>query len=80
MSTLRALWPMAFKIERSNIGSFIVQLVVFAVVCTVVGWIMSLLSHIWIIGWIFGILGSLMEVYCVVGVVLSILVFVGVLS
>ena len=80
MSILKKYWPMSFQIERGNVGAFVVQLVVFLIACTVVGWLIRLLAHIWIIGWIFGLLGELLELYCVAGIVLDILVFVGVIQ
>lgn len=80
MSTLKRFWPTPFKIEKGNIGSFLVQLIVFVVVCAVVGWVIGLLAKIWIIGIIFGLIGGLLELYSLVGIVLCILVFVGVIS
>ncbi len=80
MDMLHSLWPMVFKIQKGDVGSFIVRLILFTVVCAVVGWIISLLSGIFLIGIIFSLLGGLLEIYSVVGVVLCILVFVGVIS
>ena len=80
MSTLKSIWPTPFKIEKGNIVSLIIQLVIFLVVCAVVGWLIGLLSGMPIIGVIFSLLGSLMELYSVVGIVLCVLVFLGILS
>jgi len=77
MEMLHKLWPMVFKIEKGNVGSFIVRLILFVVVCAVVGWVIGLLSGIFLIGIIFSILGALLELYGLVGIVLCILVFVG---
>lgn len=79
MPILKKYWPMSFQVERGNVGSFAAQLLVFLVVCAVVGWLIGLLAHLWIIGWIFSLLGALLELYCVTGIVLSILVFVGII-
>ncbi len=80
MSTLKSLWPTPFKIQKGNIGSFLVQLIIFIVVCIVVGWLIGLLSKIPILGIIFTLLGSLMGLYSLVGIVLCVLVFLGVVS
>ena len=80
MSMLKSLWPTPFKIQKGNIGSFLIQLIIFIVICVVVGWLMSLLSNVAIIGVIFKILGSLMGIYSLVGIVLCILVFLGVVK
>lgn len=77
---LKRLWPTPFKIEKGNVGSFVVQLIIFIVVCAVVGIVIGLLSAIPILGIIFWILGSLVELYSFVGVVLCILQFAGVLK
>ena len=80
MDMLKKLWPTPFKIEKGNVGSFVVQLIIFIVVCAVVGIVIGLLSAIPILGIIFWILGSLVELYSFVGVVLCILQFAGVLK
>lgn len=80
MELLHTLWPMVFKIEKGDVGSFIVRLLLFVAACAVIGWVIGLLSHIFIIGILFRILGAVLELYSVVGIVLCILVFVGVVS
>ena len=79
MNFLRTFWPYPFQVKKGDVASLIVKLVIFVVVCTVVGWIVSLLSHIWIIGVIFTLIGSLLELYGVVGIVLCLLCFFGIL-
>ncbi len=78
MQFLRTLWPTPFRIQKKNVASFIIQLVIFLVVCTVVAWLMSILSEIVILGIVFKLIGSLMEIYSTVGIVLCILNFIGV--
>lgn len=80
MDLLRKIWPTPFNIKSGNFGSFIIQLIIFIIICIVVGWLMSLLSSIPVIGVIFSIIGSLMGIYSLVGVVLCILNFFGVLK
>lgn len=78
MQFLRSLWPTPFKIKKGDVVSLIVQLVIFLVVCTVVGWLIGILAGIPILGIIFTLLGSLMEIYSLVGIVLCVLIFLGI--
>ena len=77
MQFLRSLWPTPFKIKKGDVVSLIIQLVIFLVVCAVVGWLIGLLSAIPILGIIFTLLGSLMEIYSLVGIILCVLKFLG---
>lgn len=78
MDVLKKFWPTPFKIKKGDLVSFLVQLIIFIVVCAVVGWLLGLLSAIPIIGLIFGLIGALLELYSVVGIILCILVFIGI--
>lgn len=78
MDFLKKLWPTPFKIEKMNVVSFLVQLVIFIVVCAVVGWLISILAKIAIIGIIFSLIGGLVELYGIIGIILCVLKFVGV--
>ncbi len=78
MSFLKSLWPTPFRVGKGNVVSFLIQLVIFIVICAVVGWLISLLAGIPVIGVIFSILGGLMELYGLVGIVLCILRLIGV--
>lgn len=80
MNTLKKLWPTPFKIEKGNLASFIIQLIIFVVICAVVGVLIGVLSSIPVIGVIFWILGSLMELYSIIGIVLCVLVFLDVVK
>lgn len=79
MDFLKKLWPTPFKIEKMNAVSFVVQLLIFVVICAVVGWLIGVLASIPILGIIFSILGGLMELYGLIGVILCVLKFVGVI-
>lgn len=80
MDFLKALWPTPYKIRERDFASFIVQLVVFVVACAVVGVIIGICSFIPILGIIFWIVGGLVELYCVIGVVLCFLQYLGALK
>ena len=80
MDMLKKLWPTPFKIERKTLSSFLIQLIIFIVVCAVVGVLIGVLSAIPILGIIFWIFGSLLEIYSIVGIVLCVLVFLDVIK
>lgn len=78
MDLLKKYFPHAFK--ATELTSFIITLIVYAVISIVCGFVIGLLSAIPLIGIIFTLVGSLIGLYTLVGVVLSILVFVKVLK
>lgn len=80
MDFLKKFWPTPFKIEKGNVGSLIVQLIIFIVICAVVGWLIGILAALPIIGIVFSLVGSLMEIYGLVGIVLSVLKFIGIVE
>lgn len=80
MDFLKTLWPTPFKVKEKDITSLIIQLIIFLVVCAVVGVLIGILSGIAIIGPIFWVVGSLMELYSIVGIVLCIVNFLGLIK
>jgi hypothetical protein len=77
---LRKIWPTPFGVKKGDIVSLIVHGLIFLIVCGVVGWLIGVLANIPLFGWIFGIIGGLMEAYSVIGLILCILKFFGVVS
>ena len=77
MDLLKKFWPTPFKIKEKNIVSFIIQLVIFLVITAVIGWLIGILSAIPVIGLIFGLVGSLIGIYNLVGIILCVLKFLG---
>ena len=77
MDLLKKLWPIPFAIQKGDVVSLVVRLVIFLIACTVVGWLIGFLAGIPILGIIFGLVGSLLEIYSVVGIVLCVLKFLG---
>ena len=80
MDFLKKFWPTPFSIEKKNTASFVVTLIIFILVCAIVGVLIGVLAKIPVAGIIFSIIGSLVEIYGAVGIVLSILKFVGVIE
>lgn len=77
MDFLKKFWPTPFKIREKDVASFVIQLIIFVVVCAVVGWLIGLLANIPIIGIIFSIVGAVVELYGLIGIILCILKFIG---
>lgn len=78
MDFLKKYWPTPFRIKEKDVVSFVIQLLIFVVICAVVGWLISLLASVPVIGIIFGVIGAAVELYGLVGIVLSILKFIGI--
>ena len=75
MDLLKKFWPTAFSVKKGDVVSLVIQLLVFIVVCGVIGILIGVFAKIWLIGVIFKILGTLLEAYGIVGIVLSVLRF-----
>ena len=73
MDMVKKYFPQAFK--ANDVKSLIIALLIYAVLAVVGGFVIGLLGIIPIIGFIAGILGWLLEIYCTIGAILAILVF-----
>ena len=78
METLKKFFPSAFK--ANDLKAFIIALVISVLIDVVCGFVIGLLAAIPLSGIIFSILGAAVGVYALIGIVLSILVFVKVLN
>lgn len=70
--------PWSFK--ANDVKSLIVSIIIYIVIGIVGGLIISLLSWLPLVGWLIGIIGGLLDLYTLVGIILAILVFAGVLK
>lgn len=80
MDFVKMLWPTPFNIKEKDLTSFVVQLIVFAIViivASVLMWVLAFLPIIKVVVWL---LGGLLDVYAVVGVILCILKFLGIVK
>ena len=75
MEMLQKLWPTPFKVKKGDVASLLIQLIIFSVVCVVIGFVLGLLWWVPIVNIIAGILGALLELYSLVGIVLCLLKF-----
>ena len=78
MDMLKTFFPHAFK--ATELKAFIISLVIYVLIDVVCGVIIGLLAQIPVLGVIFSLLGSVIGLYALVGIVLSILVFVKVIK
>ena len=53
MDLIKKLWPTPFKIKKGSLISFLVQLLIFLIICAVVGWLFTVLSKIAVVGVVF---------------------------
>ena len=80
MDFMKTIWPTPFAIKEKDATSFIVQLLIFVVICAVIGFLIGILAKIPILGIIFSIVGGLVELYGLIGIVLCVLQFLGLLK
>lgn len=78
MDTLKKFFPQAFKSKELN--SFIISLIIYVLIDVICGFVIGLLAKIPLIGIIFSILGSIVGLYALIGIILSVLVFVKVIE
>lgn len=78
MDTIKKFFPHAFK--ATELKSFIISLVIYVLIDIVCGIVIGLLAKLPIIGILFSLLGTVIGLYALVGIILSILVFVKVIK
>lgn len=86
MDMLKKFFPYSFGAKDTT--ALVIKIVVYVVAMVVGGLLLSLIGLIsgWIpllgavIGWILGVIGTVIEVYCVIGIVLSVLDYFKVLK
>ena len=79
METLKKIFPYSFKAKK-DVGALIVNILIQFLICAVAGVLIGICAKIPLIGWIIGIVGGLVDVYLVVGIVLSVLDYLKVLK
>lgn len=83
MDILKKIWPGAFNVSKNDTKKFVITIVAYIVIGFLAGVVAGILG--WIlpipfVGWLFGTLASVVDLYCFVGLILSILVYVEVLK
>ena len=80
MDMLKKYWPLSFKVGEKDVASLIIQIVILALICIVVGFLISIVALIPIVGILAGLVGALVELYGFVGIVLCVLKFLGIVK
>ena len=78
MNLLKSVFPHAFK--ATDLVPFVITLIVYLIIDVVCGFVIGLLAKLPIIGFVFAFLGSLVGLYALIGIILSVLVFIKVLK
>ena len=89
MDLLKKIWAFSFAVKKKDVTSVVVNIILWvvgiviaSVVLGLAGWIGSLLPGVLegLVGWALRAIGSLVDLYCVAGIVLSVLNFCDVLK
>lgn len=78
MDSLKKFFPFAFK--ATELTPFIVSLLIYIILGAICGFVIGILSKIPLIGILFSILGTVIGLYTLIGIILTILVFVKVIK
>ncbi len=69
-----------FSTRSNTVGGLIVSIAVYIVCGAVAGIIIGLLAKMPIIGFIFGLVGGIVDLYCLCGIIISVLIYCKVVS
>ena len=75
---IRRFFPHAM--QANDVKSLVITIIIYSVVNFVGGIVLGLLDAIPLVGFVFGILGWLLSIYCAIGIVVSILIFLKVVK
>ncbi|MBE6730950.1 MAG: hypothetical protein E7564_04595 [Ruminococcaceae bacterium] len=88
MDLIKNIWFFSFKVEKKNASSLVVNLIVWVVAAVLAGLVLWLAAALtgWIpligglIGGIVGFVGGVIEIYSLIGIVLSVLKFLDIVK
>lgn len=80
MDILKQIFPIAFKSADKN--EFISSLVIHIILLIVGGALLGLIAalDVAVINWLLGIVGSILELYCIAGIAISVLIFLKIMK
>lgn len=73
MDMLKRFFPQAM--QAHDVKGLIIAILIYAVVNFVGGFVLGLLDAIPLVGFVFGVLGWVLGIYCAVGIIVAVLVF-----
>jgi hypothetical protein len=85
MDMLKKFFPFSFNVKEKDITNLVVSIIIYVVAGVVVGLILGLIGSIlgnlfFLLGWIVGIPNTLFGLYCLLGIVISVLNFFNILK
>ena len=72
MEVLKRYFPFSFK-EKSDLRGLLINVLLYLAAAAIIGVFIGIFSGVPVINWIFGIIGALVEIYVVLGILLSVL-------
>lgn len=72
MDTLKTLFFFSFQ-PKKDPAALVINILIYLVVGVVAGLVIGLLSHLPLVGWLIALVGGLVDLYVLVGIVLSVL-------
>ncbi len=76
MDKILPLFPLNARVNKADVISLVITIVIYAVAAVIFGFIMGILSPIPVINILAGIIGLLAEIYMVAGIVLAVYTFI----
>ena len=79
MDTLKKIFPYSFKAKK-DVAALIINILVYLVAGFIAGLLIVILAKVPIVGIIIGICGGLVDLYVVVGIIISVLDYAKILK
>ena len=79
MDALKKIFPLSFKYTK-DVANLIIGILIYLVVGFIGGVAIGILAHLPIVNLVVGIVGGLLDLYCLAGIVIQVLVFAKVLK
>ena len=70
-------FPLNRSVQYHEVSTVIKPIVLYLVICLACGIVNAIFRHVPVLGWVLRILTTLIGIYCLIGIILSVLKFVG---
>ncbi len=75
---LRTIFPFSYRAK--TVGGLVITVLCYLVAGALVSFLFSWLASLWLIGWVFNIVLSVIDLYFFAGIIVSVLVFLGIVK
>ncbi len=75
---LKKLFPFSYR--ANYVGGLVVAVLGYLIAGALISFLCSWLASLWLVGWIFHIILSVIDLYFFVGIIVSVLVFLGIVK